>query len=816
MGTGGGTTSGSGGGTTTTTTSGSGGSGGSGGATTGTGGTGGTGGTTGTGGTGGSTTGTGGTGGTGGAGGTTGTGGTGGTGGSTTGTGGTGGMGTGGSGGGTPGCTIDADCQNGVFCDGVEACVNGSCVAGFAACDDGIACTMDVCNEAMQMCGVVEMDALCDDGILCNGMEACDSVNGCVAGAPADCSDNISCTADFCDTATDACTHVAQDQACDDNVFCNGVESCSVSLGCQPGATPSCNDGVACTTDTCSAGTDACVHTPNDGACSNNQFCDGAETCDPVQGCVAGTAPSCSDNIACTADSCNPANGGACAHAANNAACSDGLFCDGAEICSTSQGCIDGPDPTCAPDAFACTIESCDDSVPGCISTPSNAICGPGMLCKPTFPGHDAAGCIVGQACTMDSECQDGDLCNGAEVCLNDVCSGGTPPPPCNDGIDCTTDWCNPATGLCEETENDNFCDDGLGCNGAEFCDMAVDCVAGTPMVCGDAFACTVDSCAEPGVCVYAPQNSDCADGNPCNGNEVCNPASGCQPGTGTACADDGIACTDESCDPILGCLHKPNDLSCPIGQSCDPLGGCGNWCTVRTCQGKVYACGDCMDNDSDHYIDGADSQCLGPCDNTEESFYGGIPGQNNSPCKSDCYFDQDTGAGNDDCYWSHKCDPLEVAPSYPPEGSQCSYNPGSNIPGFGGSCTDAFNTQSATCGSYCGPLTPNGCDCFGCCFIPGAPTTVWLGSEEPAGTGSCNINTLNDPTKCKPCTQVPACLNPCDPANCELCIGQTQLPPGCTSQTCPAGRAKCGQPLDPACPTGEYFITGCCQPLPQ
>ena len=125
---------------------------------------------------------------------------------------------------------------------------------------------------------------------------------------------------------------------------------------------------------------------------------------------------------------------------------------------------------------------------------------------------------------------------------------------------------------------------------------------------------------------------------------------------------------------------------------------------------------------------------------------------------------------------------------------------------------TDCPDAQSDACLDFCMPLTPNGCDCFGCCVIPGAPTTVWLGSENPPGTGSCNINTVNDPTKCKPCTQVPACLNPC--GMCEICIGQP-LPPGCGQQDCPAGKQPCGLPGQPPCPAGFSCITGCCQMNP-
>jgi hypothetical protein len=285
-------------------------------------------------------------------------------------------------------------------------------------------------------------------------------------------------------------------------------------------------------------------------------------------------------------------------------------------------------------------------------------------------------------------------------------------------------------------------------------------------------------------------------------------------------CPPDAVTCTSEVCDPLLnggngGCKSVPNNALCPCGQTCNPAqGGCGSFCNIATCQGHVYDCGDCLDNDNDCGIDaGGDTQCLGPCDDTEDGYYGGIPGQANSPCKQDCYFDQDTGAGNDDCYWSHKCDPYEQPPNYPPEDSQCAYNPNANIPGTQQSCSELYLAQSAQCLSYCGPLTPNGCDCFGCCSIPGAPTTVWLGSENPKGTGSCNDQTLNDPTKCKPCTQVVACLNTC--LECEICIGKPTLPPQCTEQQCPNNAQKCGLPNDPPCPSGFFCNTGCCAQNP-
>jgi hypothetical protein len=124
------------------------------------------------------------------------------------------------------------------------------------------------------------------------------------------------------------------------------------------------------------------------------------------------------------------------------------------------------------------------------------------------------------------------------------------------------------------------------------------------------------------------------------------------------------------------------------------------------------------------------------------------------------------------------------------------------------------MTTQSQMCLDFCGPLTPNGCDCFGCCLIPGATTPIFLGSVDASGNGSCNVSSLSDNTKCKPCTQVTACLNTC--LDCEICIGKPELPASCTEQLCPTGAEPCGLAGQAACPSNKFCVTGCCQPLPQ
>jgi len=247
----------------------------------------------------------------------------------------------------------------------------------------------------------------------------------------------------------------------------------------------------------------------------------------------------------------------------------------------------------------------------------------------------------------------------------------------------------------------------------------------------------------------------------------------------------------------------------------------------ISECQGHIYECGDLLDNDGDGLVDSQDPDCLGPCDNTEDSFFGGIPGQAGPACAVDCYFDQDSGSGNDKCYWDHVCDPFDSSPNYYPEpeaGAQCEYaGPDTVIPPTGKTCAELNAGQTQECHDYCDPLTPNGCDCFGCCELPaGGGNFVWLGSEGADGTTVCSSADLDNPDICHPCTPVDDCLNGCAP--CEVCIGKPVPDPSCGSggaggggggEQCPAGDQPCGLPGQDPCAADFYCITGCCQEVP-
>lgn len=180
------------------------------------------------------------------------------------------------------------DCDDGDFCNGVEACVGlGICEAG----DD--ACPGQMCDETNDLC----VDCL-----------------GAI-----DCNDEVDCTVDDCVAGT--CVSDPDDAACANGAFCDGVETCDEVFGCVTTGDPcpdqlcdedsdtcvdclqatDCNDGVDCTVDECDAG--VCNSVPDDAGCDNGAFCDGVETCDAGLGCVTTGDP-------CPGQACDEENDG--------------------------------------------------------------------------------------------------------------------------------------------------------------------------------------------------------------------------------------------------------------------------------------------------------------------------------------------------------------------------------------------------------------------------------------------------------------------------------------------------------------------------
>jgi hypothetical protein len=118
-------------------------------------------------------------------------------------------------------CSVNADCDDDLYCNGTETCAAGVCQAG--------------------------TPPVCDDGVFCNGAETCnEATDSCDAGTPPTCDDGVTCTDDSCNLGTDSCDNIANDTHCpDDGLFCNGAEFCDAVLGCSSTGDP-CQAGETC------------------------------------------------------------------------------------------------------------------------------------------------------------------------------------------------------------------------------------------------------------------------------------------------------------------------------------------------------------------------------------------------------------------------------------------------------------------------------------------------------------------------------------------------------------------------------------------
>ena len=345
-------------------------------------------------------------------------------------------------------------CDDELFCNGADTCGAGTCsVHAGGACDDGVACTVDTCDEELDSCANTIDDLACDDGAFCNGAETCDAVLDCQAGTAPSTDDGVACTDDSCDEDTDSIVNVASDGNCDDGQFCNGTETCDAVLDCQAGTAPSTDDGVACTDDSCDEGADVIVNAVNNGNCDDGAFCNGAETCDAGSGCQAGAAPSTDDGVACTDDSCDE-DTDSIVNVASDGNCDDGAFCNGAETCNAAIGCEAATSP--CDDGVTCTVDGCDEEADACSNAASDEACNDGSYCSGSEICDPTSGCISNDdaidCADLDSQCAIGVCDDGIEGCdISVVNEGGA----CDDGLACTTD---------------DLCTDGA-CLGLALCD---------------------------------------------------------------------------------------------------------------------------------------------------------------------------------------------------------------------------------------------------------------------------------------------------------------------------------------------------------
>ncbi|UJR78964.1 hypothetical protein [Sandaracinus amylolyticus] len=298
-------------------------------------------------------------------------------------------------------CTSDDECQDGIACNGLEACSPaGLCtVSSPPSCEsDGIECTVERCTEPDGACESIPDDGLCGPG------RTCDPARGCVA------------------------ARCRSDLECDDRLFCTGTERCGPGGTCVAGTPVTCADGIACTDDVCDEGARGCVSRPS-------TRCPAGEICSPVPG----------DPDGCRAVMC-----------AGDAQCRDMSVCNGEERCVAGR-CTAGTPFECG-SLPECQVGTCSDVAGGCIVSPRSEreICTNGVdddcderrdcVDEPDCRAHPACACRP--SADRELRCSDG---------LDDDCDERID---CDDP-DCARDpACAPGELFCGDTRDDDG--DGL------------------------------------------------------------------------------------------------------------------------------------------------------------------------------------------------------------------------------------------------------------------------------------------------------------------------------------------------------------------
>jgi cysteine-rich repeat protein len=231
--------------------------------------------------------------------------------------------------------------------------------------------------------------------------------------------------------------------------------------------------------------------------------------------------------------------------------------CDGCSNFCRTQNCND---------SNACTADSCDATL-GCNNSPT----------------------------AEGASCSDGNVCNGVEACTGGLCRSTTPPLNCNDSNVCTTDSCNTTLGCQNVAATGASCTDNNACTVGDTCNSMGTCSPGGPLTCNDGLPCTTDSCNPASGCVFpnAPNGTTCDDTQFCTINDACQ-AGACAGGGPRDCSDPD-SCTTDTCDETVNaCVHTPSGACCGDGttngtEQCDDgntsnADACLNTCVNATC----------------------------------------------------------------------------------------------------------------------------------------------------------------------------------------------------------------------------------------
>ena len=124
-------------------------------------------------------------------------------------------------------CTLDEECNDGLYCNGIETCEFEVCVPGLLPCDDLNECTEE-CDDDLDQCTTSSSKPYgtpcTDDGNICTD-DYCTAGECIHPNNNAPCTDDGICTDDYCTVGE--CIHPNNNAPCYDGIFCNGYDTCS-------------------------------------------------------------------------------------------------------------------------------------------------------------------------------------------------------------------------------------------------------------------------------------------------------------------------------------------------------------------------------------------------------------------------------------------------------------------------------------------------------------------------------------------------------------------------------------------------------------
>ena len=363
----------------------------------------------------------------------------------------------------------DVECEDDNPCT-LDGCDVSSHQCLNAAIPDGTFCGDDDLCKGTETCifGTCHSSGplQCDDGQFCNGMETCDKVAGCVPGEPPIVDDAVDCTVDACDEILDVVTHLTDNSKCDDGNLCT-EDTCDGELGCAnvPFAGQSdgvsccvqedeeCNDNNPCTVESCIVDSHMCVvlEVPNGTPCSDGLLC-------TVDECIDGSCESiaklCADELWCNGEeSCSPLTG-ECVEGVSPID-DDGIDCT-IELCDEdSDEILHVPTDELCDDGLECTVDVCPEGGP-CLN----------MEIEPGW-------CLIDGACALDGAGKPGEACYTCSPELDQHKWTPDDEAPCDDEDDATTnDFC--FDGVCSglpDGDEDGVANEGYGedCVGGQF-----------------------------------------------------------------------------------------------------------------------------------------------------------------------------------------------------------------------------------------------------------------------------------------------------------------------------------------------------------